>query len=156
MSWLETLNKYFALLGSDTSLEFYPPVSEKDIALAERELQDSFPQDLKDLLSETNGVGVHLHLEKPPDDVLIGYLIWPLERIIADNINFRTNNQINIIYMPFESLLFFSEAGNGDLFGFAILNRHDSVDRIYRWDHEDDSRLCIAHSLNEFIQLRSK
>jgi hypothetical protein len=156
MPWQETLNESFALPGLDTSLEFYPPVSERDIALAERELQVSFPQDLKDLLAETNGVGLHLHLENPPDDILIGYLIWPIGRIISDNINFRTNNQITSIYMHFDGFLFFSDAGNGDLFGFAVLNHRNGDDRIYRWDHEDDSRLCIAHSLKEFVQFMSK
>jgi len=156
MTWQEALNEYFALPGFDTSLEFYPPVSEQSISLAEQQLQVRFPQNLRALLAETNGVGLHLQLDQPPHDVLIGYLIWPLERIIVDNITYRTNSQITSVYMPFDSLLFFSDAGNGDLFGFAVVSHPNSIDRIYRWDHEDDSRLCIAHSLKEFIQFMSK
>jgi hypothetical protein len=156
MSWQETLNEFFALPNPDASLEFYPPISEQDITLAERELQVRFPQDLKDLLTDTNGVGLHLHLEKPPYDILIGYVIWPVERIVADNTNLRTNNQTSRIYMPFDDFLFFSDAGNGDLFGFSLLKHQESHDQIYRWDHEDDGRICIAHSLKEFIRFISK
>ena len=156
MAWQEILNKHFVFPDSDTSLEFYPPVSESDIAHAEQEIGVSFPQDLRDLLAETNGVGLHLLLDKPPDDLLIGYLIWPLERIIADNITFRTNSQITSVNMPFDSLLFFSDAGNGDHFGYAILSHQNRVNRIYRWDHENDSRICIAHSLKDFVQFMSK
>lgn len=108
------------------------------------------------MLAETNGVGLHLHLDKPHDDVLVGYLIWPLERIIADNVNFRTNNQIASVYKPFDRFLFFSEAGNGDLFGYFVLSHPNHVDQIYRWDHEDDSRICIAHSLQRFVQFMSE
>jgi hypothetical protein len=156
MSWQETLNEHFDFSGSDTSIELYPSVSEQDIIRGEQQLDVRFPQDLKELLAETNGVGLRLRLDQPPDEMLIGYLIWPLERIIADNITFRTNSQITSVNMPFDGLLFFSDAGNGDLFGFAIWNHANSVDRIYRWDHEDDSRSCIAHSLKDFLQFMSK
>lgn len=156
MSWQETLNEHFSFPGSDTSLAFYPSVSEQDITRAEQELGVRFPQDLKDLLAETNGVGLHLRLDQPPGNMLIGYLIWPLERITTDNITFRTNSQITSVNMSFDSLLFFSDAGNGDLFGFAIWNHMNSANRIYRWDHEDDSRSCIAHSLKDFLQFMSK
>jgi len=77
MSWQETLNKHFVFAGSDTSLAFYLPVSEQDITRAEQKLGVRFPQDLKDLLVETNGVGLQLRLDQPPGDMLIGYLIWP-------------------------------------------------------------------------------
>jgi SMI1-KNR4 cell-wall len=54
--------------------------------------------------------------------------------------------------MPFDHLLFFSDAGNGDLFGFSILNGSIQKDDIFVWNHEDDSRSWIASSLEAFIK----
>jgi len=55
-------------------------------------------------------------------------------------------------YMPFDHLLFFSDAGNGDVFGYAIINGVIQTSRIYVWNHEDDSRSCVAPSLKYFIK----
>lgn len=100
------------------------------------------PPNLLNLYNETNGV-FDEH----------GYpLIWSTGQIVEDNLFFRHFEDYKDIYMPFDNLLFFSDAGNGDLFGFAILNGSIQKDDIYVWDHEDDSRTWIAASLEEFIK----
>jgi len=55
--------------------------------------------------------------------------------------------------MPFNHLLFFGDAGNGDQFAFSI----HADGKIYRpdvfvWNHEDDSRTWIAPSLKTFFE----
>lgn len=55
--------------------------------------------------------------------------------------------------MPFEHLLFFGDAGNGDQFAFPIhadgtINRPD----IFLWNHEMDSRSWIAPSLKLYFE----
>ncbi|GAF66904.1 ABC transporter substrate-binding protein [Bacillus sp. TS-2] len=55
--------------------------------------------------------------------------------------------------MQFDYLLFFEDAGNGDLFGYAITKK-GTIERndIYVWNHEDDSRMWISASLKDFIK----
>lgn len=56
--------------------EFAPPVSPSQIAAVEQALGVDFPEDLRSLLAETNGVVGEYGLG----------LVWPLERIEADNL----------------------------------------------------------------------
>lgn len=65
---------------------------------------------------------------------------------------FRNFEDYRDIFMPFDHLLFFSDAGNGDLFGYVILNGSIQRDDIFVWDHETDSRKWIAFSLKDFIE----
>jgi len=64
----------------------------------------------------------------------------------------RTFEDFKDLYMPFDALLFVASAGNGDLFGYAVLNGAIQKDDIYVWDHEDDSRTWVASSLKDFIK----
>jgi SMI1-KNR4 cell-wall len=51
--------------------------------------------------------------------------------------------------MPFDPLLFFADAGNGDQFAFLWKPRRDE---IFVWDHESDSRSWVAGSLHQYLQ----
>jgi hypothetical protein len=95
-----------------------------------------------ELFNETNGVFDEYNCP----------LIWSTNQIIKDNLFFRTFNDYKDIYMPFDHLLFFSDAGNGDLFGYPILNGSIQRDDIFVWDHESDSRKWVASSLKDFIE----
>lgn len=53
---------------------------------------------------------------------------------------------------PLNDFLFFSDAGNGDLFGFKISNGSIHSDEVYVWNHEEDSLSIIASSLEKFIK----
>jgi len=64
-----------------------------------------------------------------------------VERIAADNVGFRSNADFRELYMPFDPLLFFADAGNGDQFAFP---RTPPRDEVFVWDHEDDSRRWVA------------
>ena len=55
-------------------------------------------------------------------------------------------------YKPLDYLLFFSDSGCGDLFGFAILNGQVQTDDIFVWDHETDCRNFVAVSLEIFLK----
>ncbi|MNG40245.1 hypothetical protein D3C84_1287410 [compost metagenome] len=55
-------------------------------------------------------------------------------------------------YEPFDSLLFVADAGNGDLFGYSIVDGAIPKEDIYTWNHEDDSRTWVAPSLKQFIE----
>ena len=77
-------------------------------------------------------------------------LLWSAERIEADNLNFRTFPAFKELYMPFDALLFFGDAGNGDQFAYIVLRREVRRSDIFVWDHETDSRTWVAPSLGVF------
>ena len=122
--------------------EFEPPALRAEVTLAEEKLGVKFPDDLRNLLFETNGVHGQYGLG----------LIWPLERIVADNTSFRTNEHFKDLYMSFDSLLFFADAGNGDQFAFPIQNGSIHRVDVFAWNHEDDSRKWVASSLSQYLE----
>jgi hypothetical protein len=124
-----------------TNHKFFPPVSQKEIQEAEKKLMLPLPSSLKELLLETNGI----------NDKYGSGLIWPLQRIVNDNQHFRTFSDYQELYMPFDSLLFFADAGNGDQFAFAICRSQVRRPDIYVWNHENDSRTWQAPSLHHYL-----
>ena len=119
--------------------EYASPVTNADLVAAEGVLGGPLPAELGEVLAETDGVrGEHG----------LG-LIWPLARIVSDNLMFRSNADFASLYMPFDALLFFADGGNGDQFAFPCLPRRDEV---FVWDHETDSRTWVAGSLDQYLQ----
>lgn len=121
---------------------FKAPATNTNITLIKKELNVELPEKLLELLRETNGI--FDKYECP--------LIWSTEQIVEDNLFFRNFDDYKDIYMPFDHLLFFSDAGNGDLFGYRVLNGRIRDDEIYAWNHEDDSRTWISSSIESFVK----
>ncbi len=122
--------------------EFSPPASPVQITAAEQGLCAALPADLRSLLSESNGIAGEYGLG----------LVWPVERIAADNLAFRANADFAELYMPFDPLLFFADAGNGDQFAFCLLAGEVRKDDVFVWNHEDDSRTWAAPSLERYLE----
>jgi hypothetical protein len=129
--------EYIQSLG--VKVDFAEPASEQQIAQVAGELEVRFPEDLAALLRETNGVEGESGLG----------VIWPIARIASDNLSFRA--AFHDLYMPFDSLLFFGDAGNGDQFGFPITSKGPRDD-VFVWGHEDDSRKWFAESLRLYLK----
>jgi hypothetical protein len=72
-----------------------------------------------------------------------------LARIVDDNQLFRNNQDFIRLYMPFDPLLFFADAGNGDQFAFRW---KAELPDIFVWDHENDSRTWVAPSLAKYLE----
>jgi SMI1-KNR4 cell-wall len=104
------------------------------------------PEELVDLYQQSNGINEMLNDHK------IGELIWPIERIIATNKEYRYSKSFKELYMSFEQLFFVSDAGNGDLFGFVTINGKFGRNDIFVWSHENDSRTWVAPNLAKFIE----
>lgn len=128
------------LLGLDSQLAFTDPASAADLRNAERALGLPIPTELASLLRESNGVS---------DPYGTG-LIWALDRIVSVNATFRSSPDFAQLYMPFDSLLFFADAGNGDQFAFPITPAGTRED-VFVWNHEDDSRRWYASSLEQYL-----
>lgn len=125
-----------------TGYHYKNPATDAKTSQIKEKLQVELPQDLLDLLNETNGAF----------DEYGCPLIWSTDQIVKENLFFRNFEDYRDIFMPFDHLLFFSDAGNGDLFGYAILNGSIQREDIFVWDHETDSRKWIASSLKDFIE----
>lgn len=130
------------LLGWSPEVSLSEPARTEQIHKAETALGVVLPEELVSLLLESNGV---------TGDYGLG-LIWPLERIIADNLAFRGDADFAKSYMPFHPLLFFADAGNGDQFAFAITTDGIRRSDVFAWDHENDSRTWVAPSLAKYLE----
>lgn len=113
-----------------TGCEFSTPASEKSIHAAEKRLSIEFPEDLRALLLESDGVSTRYGLG----------LVWSVEDIVLNNVTFRTNADFPGLYMPFDHLLFFGDEGGGDQYAYRILAGGVRSDGVFQWRHESDSR----------------
>ncbi len=147
MNWIDYITNRLSQLHKATDVDFNLPVTEALLVDLKDQLGlDELPDELEELYRQTNGVDEKLHGEK------IGELIWSTERAIEINKEYRSSPSFKALYMSFDQLVFFSEAGNGDLFGFVVLNgKFERLD-IFVWNHEDDSRTWVAPNLTKFIE----
>jgi hypothetical protein len=82
--WKEIIRSLWA------GCRFLAPTDSKTIRQAEEQLSILFPADLRELLLETNGIWGPYGTG----------LIWPIERIVADNTEYRTRRDFRELYMP--------------------------------------------------------
>ncbi|WP_404519925.1 SMI1/KNR4 family protein [Bacillus sp. RC251] len=123
------------------NLSLKKTATKDELAEVHKNLQVELPNDLNQLLQETNGV-----------EGEYGDFIWSTSKIKTENMNMRNIVDFKDLYMPFDCLLFFADGGNGDLFGYSILNGIVQRDDIYVWNHENDSRTWVAPSLETFMK----
>lgn len=140
MKTQSTWREFVQSLTSDFTFQSSATLDE--IEKAESSLGILFPDELKSLLQESDGIAGSYG----------SGLIWDVERIKKDNLNFRQFPDFKDLYMPFDHLLFFADAGNGDQFAFGILNRKIRNSDIFVWNHEDDSRTWVAPSLDVYLE----
>jgi hypothetical protein len=131
--WREQIVRWSVDVG------FREPAAAEAIRACALALGQQLPDDLVGLLRETDGMQGPYGLG----------LVWSTERIRRDNLRLRGSPDFASLYMPFEPLLFFADAGNGDQFAFVIRDR--PVD-VFVWDHETDSRAMVAPSLATYLE----
>lgn len=117
---------------------FGAPAGSEAIARCEDALGVGLDEDLRALLAEADGI----------EDEYGGGLVWPVERILDDNRRFRAGPGFADLYMSFDDLLFFADAGNGDQFAFVLRGGRKDV---FAWDHENDSRTWVAPDLEKYL-----
>ena len=134
--WKELAKQYSNAVVGHTG------TSESQIQCAEGIIGVPFPDDLRSCLLESDGLEGEYGLG----------LVWSLERIVRENQRFRETAEFKELYMPFDCLLFFADAGNGDQFAFPIQAGQIRRDDIFVWNHEDDSRTWVAPSLTKYLE----
>lgn len=133
--------EFFEDLNIDFTFE--KGCSLESIIEAEKILGCEFSDKLKSILYESNGIEYGEWKD---------YIIWPLENILKENLEFRNTDIFKEIYMSFDGLLFFADAGNGDLFAYPIQNGKIDKEDIFVWNHEDDSRRWVTSSIENFFK----
>jgi hypothetical protein len=127
--------------GDNIGIRPADPATEGSIAEVGRLLGAALPAELANLLVETDGIADQYGFP----------IVWPVDRLVERNVEMRETADFPEFYMPFDCLLFFGEIGNGDLVGFRVL-RGVTPDDVYVWDHELDSRIWIAPSLEAYLR----
>lgn len=133
--WVELIKKYCG------DCEFSTPADAQEIESTEKILKLLLHNDLKAVLMESNGILGEYELG----------LLWTVDRIKSENLYFRSYEGFKDIYEPFDNLLFFADAGNGDRFTYLIQNGQIHKD-IFVWNHEDDSRNWVAPDLISYFE----
>jgi len=136
MMWKEIIAK------RNPNSVFYPPAPRNQLEDIEKTFGIALPDELKNFFGETDGV----------TDVFGLGIVWSSERIKNDNLSIRNDSQYSKIFMPFDNLLFFADAGNGDLFAFAVIQKEIRTSNIFAWNHEDDSRFWVTPSMEKYLE----
>ena len=135
--WRERVSTLYA------DAKFREPASAAAIEALERELHVAIPDDLKALLTESNGVTAQYGTD----------LVWSAEEMIGQNDLFRTDVDFRQLYMPFDCLFLFGDGGNGDQFAYRILDGQiPDTSWIFKWDHENDNREWFARDLEDYFR----
>ncbi|MFI8326889.1 SMI1/KNR4 family protein [Streptomyces sp. NPDC085529] len=128
----------------EAALEAFPgagfrsPAQVGALAEAEHRLERGLPAELRQLLLESNGVIGHTAVDT----------VWSVERIVDQNLLFRSDSSFAQLYMPFDALLFFGDNGGGDQFAFVQTPERPD---IFVWEHETDSRRWVARDLRDYL-----
>ncbi|MEV0437146.1 SMI1/KNR4 family protein [Nocardia sp. NPDC050413] len=136
--WKDLIEKLYA------DAELAPPVSDTEIDQIERRLGQQVPNDLRDLLRCTNGVQAEWGAG----------LVWSVQEMIDQNIEFRCDAEFAELYMSFDQLMFFGDNGGGDQFCYVRLPSGHNTG-VYVWEHETDDRKWAAGSLTDYLQRRA-
>lgn len=120
---------------------FFPGATPSELTALEKEIGISLPEELQEMLQESNCVFGAYGLR----------LIWSIEDIRRTHRAMREGPFVTD-YMSFENLLFFADAGNGDQFAFCMVPRSLRRPDIFVWNHENDSRTWVAPSLKLYLE----
>ena len=129
--YIEKIRRY---MKENNFINPQPPVELSMIAEAESKLGVGFPDELKKMLSEMNG-------DK--------WLLWSVEQIVDDNMQIR--EYLADCYEGINELLFIAGNGCGDYYAYSIQNGQILTTEMIIWEHEDNSKTFVAHSLLEMI-----
>jgi hypothetical protein len=124
--------------------EFAAPASDDEIDQIERRLGQAVPDELRELLRQTNGV---------LDEYGSG-LVWSVREIIKANTEFRRDADFAELYMSFDQLMFMGDNGGGDQFAYPRVPAR-RPDVVFVWDHETDERKWAGKSLQDYLERRA-
>ncbi len=118
-----------------------PPADPTTLTAAEAVLGVQLPANLHALYGEMDGVD---------DPSFYLHLIMPASELASANISLRSLDSA-LYATNFHDFLFFAGRGNGDLFGFPVVDGRVQPNQIVEWNHGLDEITPVAHSLTDFL-----
>lgn len=136
-AWLRGLDP------DDGEVSLAEPVDADALAEAEDRLELILPEDLRSLLGETDGLSDG-HGREP---------VWPVERIAEENVLLRSAGATPALPDGAdEDLLFFGEAGEGDLFAYELDDDGDiSEPDVFLWRADVGEARWAASDLQSLL-----
>ncbi len=129
--YIEQIRLY---MNDNEYIKPHPPADLRMITNAENRLNVTFPNELKELLLEMDGDNL---------------LLLSVKQIIEDNLLVRET--LSEFYEGLDELLFIGGNGCGDYYCYSIIDGQIKSTEIVRWEHEDNTKIVVAHSLKEMI-----
>lgn len=127
-----------------TDCKFNAPATDGEIAGLEAILEIGLPKTYQSILRQFNGF----------EDNSGTHFFFGTDEAIIENNGFQNiPNEFPDLYMDLSSIFLFGAVGNGDYFFFPIINGKIEDWKIYRWSHEDDSRVLVHYHFQNFIPL---
>jgi hypothetical protein len=80
------------------------------------------------------------------------HLIWSSDEIEAMNRQRWDDSRFRSTYLPLDSLLFFADAGDGEMFALGIIEGIIQRPDVYIWNPIDDSRTFVAPSIRRYLE----
>ena len=140
MDWKAFIQEPVHEGGEPLAVSFHSPATEQALQALEREFSITLPEQLRELLLQTDGV----------DDEFDCPIVDGVPEIAAMNRAARDASHDHC--MPLDHLFFVSSCyGNGDLVGYGLRRDRWPHPALFRWDHEDDSRTWLAPDLKTFL-----
>ncbi|WP_184080089.1 SMI1/KNR4 family protein [Nocardiopsis mwathae] len=114
------------------------PADEAMLAEVEKALVLPMPFELGSLLRECDGV----------HNAYGDAIVWPVDRLVEDNLAMRAEPDYLELYAPFDEMIFFGDSDMGPQFAYV---HTDYGPGIVVWDHETDRRRLAAVSLRDYL-----
>ena len=137
--WRELITQ----LDTKSEIVLSAPVAEDQLIDVEQSLAIQFPDNLRGLLLETDGI----------TDIFGVQIIWSIDWIKRNNLANRQDDLVANTFAQYGNLLFFADAGNGDEYAFLITKDKVEKGDVYGWKHEDDKLEWAAASLEEYLKI---
>lgn len=126
----------------DAQAVFVPGATAERLDQLERTLGVRLPNDLKSLLRESDGIEGEYGL----------HVIWSADEIEELNRQRREDAGFRSTYMPLDALLFFADAGDGEMFALGIIDGSIQRPYVYVWNPINDSRTWVASSIRHYLE----
>ena len=133
----------------DVVPQFYPGADEACLAAAEADLGFPLPTELRELLSQSDGVKEQLLLDDGP--IEISWLVWSTEELIASNLSLRGEAGVSAAHRLTQGIFFVNAGMGGSQLGLDGRPSDRPSCPVFVWHPIEDRTEVLAHSLADFL-----